>query len=236
MAIEKPERVLVVTAHPDDVDFGASGSIAGWCQQGVEVHYCVLTNGDQGGFDNTPRDQMAPLRQAEQRAAAELLGVKSVEFLGNRDGHLVPSIELRGQVVRAIRRVRPQILVIQSPERNWERIYASHPDHLAAGEIAIQAVYPDARNEFAFPELLEAGLLPWTVEEVWVMWHANRDHYIDITDHIDTKIAAIKSHVSQTNHMEGLDERIRENAAAMALEAGFGEGRFAEGYKVVNTM
>jgi LmbE family N-acetylglucosaminyl deacetylase len=148
----------------------------------------------------------------------------------------MPSIDLRGQVVRAIRRVRPQVLIIQSPERNWERIYASHPDHLAAGEIAIQAVYPDARNEFAFPHLLDEGLAPWTVEEVWVMWHPQRNHYIDITETIETKIAAIKSHVSQTSHMEGLDERIREGAAAMAEEAGFAAGRFAEGYKVVETI
>ncbi len=236
MPIEMPERVLAVMAHPDDVDFGAAGTLAKLAAQGSEIHYCLLTNGDQGGFDDTPREQMAPMRQQEQRAAADIVGVKSVEFLGNRDGHLMPSIELRGQVVRAIRRVRPQVLIIQSPERNWERIYASHPDHMAAGEIAIQAVYPDARNEFAFPELLAEGLAPWTVEEVWVMWHPDRNHYIDITDTIETKIAAIKAHVSQTSHMDGLDERIREGMAAMAAEAGFEAGRYAEGFKVVNTL
>lgn len=234
MPISNPERVLAVMAHPDDVDFGAAGTIAAWVKAGVEVHYCLLTDGDQGGFDDTPRNQMAPMRRAEQQAAADLLGVKSVEFLGNPDGHLIPSVELRGQVVRAIRRVRPQVLLIQTPERNWERIYASHPDHLAAGEIAMQAVYPDARNEFAFPHLLAEGLEPWSVDEVWVMWHATRNHYVDITDTFELKVAALKQHVSQTSHMEGLDERLRQGATAMASEAGLPAGRLAEGYYVVD--
>jgi LmbE family N-acetylglucosaminyl deacetylase len=234
MPISNPERVLAVMAHPDDVDFGAAGTIAAWVKAGVEVHYCLLTDGDQGGFDDTPRNQMAPMRRAEQQAAADLLGVKSVEFLGNPDGHLIPSVELRGQVVKAIRRVRPQVLLIQTPERNWERIYASHPDHLAAGEIAMQAVYPDARNEFAFPKLLAEGLEPWSVDEVWVMWHATRNHYVDITDTFELKVAALKKHVSQTSHMDALDERLRQGATAMAAEAGLPIGRLAEGYYVVD--
>ena len=228
-------RILVVNAHPDDADFGAGGTIAQWTAQGIEVSYCLLTNGDQGGFDDTPRDQMGPLRQKEQRAAGAALGVTDIEFLGHRDGHLFPTIELRGQVVRAIRRVRPQRMLIQSPERNWERIYASHPDHLAAGEIAIQAVYPDARNEFAFPELLKQGFEPWTVSEVWVMGHAERNHYVDITDTVDRKLAALRAHASQTSHMEDLESRIRDWGQMLANEASLPEGRLAEGFKVVNT-
>ena len=229
------ERVLVVTAHPDDADFGAAGTIAHWTSLGIEVHMCLLTNGDQGGFDDTPRDQMGPLRQAEQRRAAEILGVKQVYFLNHKDGHLVPSVALRGEVVKVIREVRPQRMLIQSPERNWERIYASHPDHLAAGEIAIQAVYPDARNEFAFPELLQAGLQPWTVQEVWVMSGKNRNHYVDITSHIDKKIAALRAHTSQTSHMTDLEDRIRGWAEMTAEEAQLGEGKLAEGFTVVST-
>jgi LmbE family N-acetylglucosaminyl deacetylase len=229
------QRVLIVTAHPDDADFGAGGTIAHWSSLGIEVHYCLLTNGDQGGFDDTPRDQMGPMRQAEQRAAAEILGATSVRFLNHRDGHLVPTIERRGEVVKVIREVKPQRMLIQSPERNWERIYASHPDHLAAGEIAIQAVYPDARNEFAFPELMAAGLEPWTVEEVWVMGNPKRNHHVEITAHIDKKIAALRAHTSQTSHMTELEDRIKGWSATMAEEAGLPEGAFAEGFMVVGT-
>lgn len=228
------ERILVVNAHPDDADFGAGATVALWASLGIEVHYLLFTNGDQGGFDDTPRDEMGPLRQREQRAAGEILGVKSFTFLGHRDGHLMPSIEKRGEVVKVIREIRPQRMVIQSPERNWERIYASHPDHLAAGEIAIQAVYPDARNEFAFPELLKAGLQPWTVDEVWLMAHPMRTHYVDTTDFVEKKIAALKAHTSQTSHMD-LDEMIRGWGESVAEEAGLAAGRTAEGFFVVGT-
>ena len=229
------ERILVVTAHPDDVDYGAAGTIAGWTAQGIEVHYCILTNGDQGGFDDTPRHEMGPLRQREQRAAADVLGVSSVEFLGHPDGHLVPTVKLRGEVVRAIRSVRPQRLVTTSPDRNWSHIGASHPDHMAAGEIAIQAVYPDARNPFAFPELLEQGLEPWTVQEVWVMWHERVNHYVDITDTFERKIAALRAHVSQTSHVDGLEDYLRARVADHARNGGLPEGRLAEAFMVVPT-
>lgn len=230
------ERVLVVTAHPDDVDFGAAGTIAGWTAKGIEVHYCILTNGDQGGFDDTPREEMGPLRQREQRAAAEVLGVSTVEFLGHPDGHLVPTVKLRGEVVRAIRRVRPQRMIITSPDRNWESIGASHPDHMAAGEIAIQAVYPDARNPFAFPELLEQGYEPWPVGEVWVMWHPNVNHYVDVTDTFDRKMAALHAHVSQTSHNPELETYVRRRVADHAARAGWAEGLLAEAFMVVQTV
>ena len=229
------ERVLVVTAHPDDVDFGAAGTIASWTAKGIEVHYCILTNGDQGGFDDTPRDQMGPLRQREQRAAADVLGVSTIEFLGHPDGHLVPTVKLRGEVVRAIRRVRPQRMIITSPDRNWDSIGASHPDHMAAGEIAIQAVYPDARNQFAFPELLEQGLEPWAVDEVWVMWAPAPNHYVDVTDTFETKLAALRAHVSQTSHNPEMPVQVRKRVADHAVRAGWPEGRLAEAFMVVAT-
>ena len=229
------ERVLVVTAHPDDVDFGAAGTIASWTAQGIEVHYCILTNGDQGGFDDTPRHEMGPMRQREQRAAGAAIGVTDIEFLGHPDGHLVPTVALRGEVVRAIRRVRPQRMIISSPDRNWEMIGAAHPDHMAAGEIAIQAVYPDARNPFAFPALLQEGLEPWAVQEVWVMWHPDPNHYVDITDHIDAKLRALRAHVSQTSHDPELEQRVRTRTEATALRGGLGTGRHAEAFKVVAT-
>src|SRR4051812_30732172 len=165
------ERVLVVVAHPDDADFAASGSVATWTEAGIEVSYCCITDGDAGGFDpSVDRADIPGIRQAEQRAAAKELGVTDVHFLGYPDGRLELSIALRRDISRVIREVRPQRVVTQSPERNWQRVYASHPDHLLAGEAALCAVYPDSRNPFAHPELLaEEGLEAWSVSEVWMM-------------------------------------------------------------------
>jgi len=150
------ERVLVVTAHPDDCDFGAAGTIALWTAKGIKVSYCICTNGDQGGEDpNVPRDEMPKIRQREQREAGVAVGVTDITFLNYRDGWLVPTIELRKDIVRQIRISKPDRMVIQSPERNWDRLFSSHPDHMAAGEAAIQAVYPDSRNAFAYEDLLK---------------------------------------------------------------------------------
>ena len=184
------ERVLVVTAHPDDLDFGAAGTIAQWTAKGIEVSYCICTNGDQGGEDpDVPREEMPKIRQKEQRDAGKVLGVTNIEFLNHRDGWLVPTIELRKQIVREIRKSKPQRMLVQSPERNWDRLFSSHPDHMAAGEAAIQAVYPDARNPFAFEDLLkDEGLEPWRVREVWVMSSQSPDHFVDITDVFDKPV------------------------------------------------
>src|SRR3954454_5297258 len=175
------ERVLVVTAHPDDVDFGAAGSVATWTDAGVEVTYCIVTDGDAGGFDPAvPRDQIGGIRRAEQTAAASAVGVSDLVFLGYPDGRLQPTIELRRDISRVIRQVRPQRVVTQSPERNYQRIYASHPDHLAAGEATLCAVYPDARNPYAHPDLLEEGYEAWTVREVLIMSSGSGDTFVDI--------------------------------------------------------
>ncbi len=231
------ERALVVTAHPDDVDFGAGGTVAAWTADGIEVSYCVCTDGDAGGFDpDVPRDRIAGIRQAEQRAAAEALGVADVTFLGYPDGRLVVTHELRRDISRVIRRKRPERMLIQSPERNWERISASHPDHLAAGEAAISAVYPDARNPFAHLDLAAERLEAWTVPEVWVMGGTNAgpNRYVDVTDTFDRKVAALRAHVSQTEHMSDLEERIRGWLGVHAKGAGLGDGRLAEAFRVVH--
>ena len=233
------QRILFVTAHPDDLDFGAGGTIAQWTAKGIEVFYCICTNGDQGGEDpSVPREEMPKIRQREQRDAAKALGVPSenIEFLNHRDGWLVPTIELRKEIVRVIRKVKPQRMVIQSPERNWDRIPASHPDHMAAGEAAIQAVYPDARNAFAFEDLLKNEKLePWRVREVWVMSHKEPDHFVDITDTFDLKIAALNAHVSQTAHNSEMPRMVREWGERNAKAQGLPDGRVAEVFKIVNT-
>lgn len=230
-------RVLAITAHPDDIDFGASGTIAGWTAAGIEVSYCICTDGDQGGFDpNEPRENIPAIRQREQRAAGAAVGVSSITFLGHRDGWLAPTFELRRDLVRAIRIARPDRLVIQSPERNWSRLPASHPDHMAAGEAAIQAVYPDARNPFAWPELLkDEGLEPWVVREVWVMSTEKPDHFVDITDTFAQKMAALRAHVSQTAHMDQLEEWIRGWGERNAEAGGLPSGRLAEAFRVITT-
>jgi LmbE family N-acetylglucosaminyl deacetylase len=225
-------RVLSITAHPDDVDFGASGTIATWVAAGVAVTYCIITDGDAGGFDPAvPRSEIPGIRRAEQVAAAAAAGVTDVRFLGYRDGELTVTHGLRRDLSRVIRQVRPQRLLIQTPERNWERIPASHPDHMAAGDAAIQAVYPDARNPFAHASLLDdEGLEAWSVSEVWVMGHPTMTHYVDITDTFDRKIAALRAHESQTGHLEDLEGFIRGWGTRLAEVAGLPEGRLAEGF------
>jgi len=233
---EKVERALVVVAHPDDLDFGAAGTIATWTDEGIEVTYCICTDGDAGGFDPAvPRDQISGIRQAEQRAAAKEVGVGEVVFLGYPDGQLVPSFDLRRDISRVIRQVRPQRLLMQSPEINWERIGASHPDHRAAGEATLCAVYPDARNPFTHTTLLQdESLDAWTVHDVWVMaagQGANR--WIDVTDTFDRKVAALRQHRSQTEHMDDLEGMLRGWLGMAAVAGGLPDDRLAESFKVI---
>ncbi len=231
------ERILVVTAHPDDVDFGSAGSIARWTDAGIEVSYCICTSGEAGGFDLTvPRPTMVEIREAEQRAAAKVVGVSDVTFLRYPDGRLESSFDLRRDISREIRRVRPQRVIGQSPERNFQRVYASHPDHLAAGEATMAAVYPDARNPFAHPELLEEGFEPWAAGEMYLAAAGATDIVVDITDTFERKIDALKCHVSQHPDPDGLDERIRGWNAANAALGGLPEGRLAESYLRVDTQ
>ncbi|GAA4074404.1 PIG-L family deacetylase [Actinomadura miaoliensis] len=231
-------RVLAVMAHPDDVDFGAAGTIAGWTSRGIEVTYLIVTDGDAGGFDDgMTRAEMGALRRDEQRAAAACVGVDDVRFLGYPDGLLEPTFDLRRDIARVIRQVRPDRVVMPSPERNYERIYPSHPDHRAVGAAALDAVYPDARNPYAYPELLaDEGLEAWTAREVWLSGGPTVNHYVDVTDNFDRKLAALKSHVTQTAHMgEGLAEMLRGWLGANAAAAGLPDGRLAEPFQVVDT-
>ena len=231
------KRVLVINAHPDDSDFGASGTIAQWVKKGIQVSYVLCTNGDQGGEESgIAKEDMPAVRQREQREAGAVIGVTDITFLNYVDGHLEATLALRKDIVRQMRRVQPDRMLCQSPERNWERIGASHPDHLAAGEAAIQAVYPDARNPFAFTDLLEKeNLKPWKVREVWMMGFAHPDHFVDVTETFDLKMKALHAHASQTSHNPDLDKMVREWGGRNATAAGFTQGRLAEAFKIVNT-
>jgi LmbE family N-acetylglucosaminyl deacetylase len=236
MADSDIQRALVVGAHPDDIDFGCVGTVAQWVAAGVEVTYLLVTRGDQGGFDETPREQMGPLRETEQRAAAAVVGVHRVEFLdGYADGWVEATPDLVRDISRAVRRVRPQRMIIQSPERNYARLPSSHPDHMATGEAAIRAVYPAARNPFAFPELLhDEGLEPWVVNEVFIQAHPGAAHAVDVTDQFDLKIAALREHASQVGHrLDDLADMVRGWMADTARTAGLPAGRLAEVFHVV---
>jgi LmbE family N-acetylglucosaminyl deacetylase len=235
--LEDVQRVLCVFAHPDDVDFGCAATVARWVREGLDVTYLLVTRGDAGGFDDTPRHQMPILREAEQRAAAAAVGVKQIEFLnGYADGTLTPTIALRRDITAAIRRLRPDRILTSSPLRRWERIAGpSHPDHLAVGEATTCAVYPDSRNPFAFPELAAAGLEAWTVREVWYASGPDPDHAVDVTDYFDQKMAAMRAHVSQTSHMVELERLMRERFADLGRSLGLPEGRLAEAFTIIRT-
>jgi LmbE family N-acetylglucosaminyl deacetylase len=231
------KRVLVIAAHPDDVDFSSAGTIAGWTDAGVEVVYCIVTDGDAGGHDDSvPRSEIAPLRRKEQTAAAGCVGVTDLRFLGYRDGRVEATLGLRKDLARVIRQVRPGRAVCPSPERNYARIGVSHPDHRAVGSAALDAIYPDARNPFAFPELrAEEGLEPWTVREVWVSGGLAPNHYVDVTDTFHRKIAALRAHESQTGHMDQLEEFLRGRLTLAAEQGGLPEGHLAEMFQVIDT-
>ena len=232
---ESIQRALVVVAHPDDVDFGSAGTVATLTGHGVDVAYCLVTSGDAGGDGSThSKEERSAIREEEQTAAAKEVGVTALTFLRWPDGQVEPSLLLRREIARAVRTHRPDVVITQSPERNYERIYASHPDHLATGEATLRAVYPDARNPHAFPELLREGFEPHTVREVWLAGTAPT-LVVDITDNFDRKIAALRRHVSQVGENENLDKMLKQWARTNAKNAGLGKGRLAEGYRRIAT-
>jgi LmbE family N-acetylglucosaminyl deacetylase len=230
------ERALVVTAHPDDVDFGTAGTVAMMTDAGVAVTYCIVTDGDAGGWDTTmARHDVAMLRRREQTEAASHVGVTDLVFLGYGDGRLQVTLQLRADISAVIRRVRPRVVIAQSPERILDRIYSSHPDHIAAGEATLCAVYPDARNPFAFPELFQEVIEPWAVDEVWVQGRGNGTHAIDVTTAVDRKMAALMSHVSQHTDPQRTETMVREWMADTAKQFDLPDGASAETFLVVDT-
>ena len=228
------ERALVVMAHPDDVDFAAAGTVAAWTGAGIEVTYGVITDGQAGGFDPAlDRREMPTIRRGEQRTAAKQVGVEDVRFLGYVDGEVSVSLELVRDLVRLVRKVRPQRVVIQSPERDWNRLGPSHPDHLAGGEAAIRALYPASGNPFAFPELGDTeGLDPWSAREVWLAEHPAGNHAVDVTAHYEAKMAALMCHRSQHRDSGWIHDAMRSELSACAARFGLAQGRLAERFAV----
>ncbi len=230
------ERALVVTAHPDDVDFGAAGTVANLTDAGVHVTYCLVTDGQAGGFDRLiPRNEMAMIRRQEQTDAAAEVGVTDLVFLGHMDGEVVADLSLRRDISMVIRQVRPNVVITQNPMRNLASTYGSHPDHIAVGEATMCAVYPDARNPFAFPGTPCAELEDWAVSEVWVTFGDQGDAAVDITDNLERKIKALMCHRSQHRDPDAMLERVRSWWQGIAAEHGLPEGASAESFRVCDT-
>ncbi|MET9528937.1 PIG-L deacetylase family protein [Streptomyces coeruleorubidus] len=232
-----PETLLVVAAHPDDIEFCVSGTVMQWIARGTRATYCVVTDGDAGGYDERlPRQAMADLRRAEQVHSAKLSGVHDVRFLGYPDSFVEPSVELRRDLCRVIRQVRPTRAIIPSPEINWARVADLHPDHRAVGDAALRAVYPEARNPFAHPELLkDEGLEPWIVPELWLMTGPRPNQYVDVTSVFDRKVDSLRIHTSQTAHFDDLAGLLRDWLTEHARAGGLPPGRLAEAFQIVKT-
>jgi LmbE family N-acetylglucosaminyl deacetylase len=229
------ERVLCFAAHPDDIDFGAAGTVAAWTAAGVQVSYCIMTDGDAGGFDPEQREEIVRLRVAEQQRAAALVGVTDIHYLHQRDGYLEPSHEVMREVVRLIRQLRPDVVLSMHPERNWDRIQKSHPDHLAVGEAVTRAVYPALENPFAYPELAESGLEAYKLPWLWLFAgpEERENHFVDVTEHVESKLAAIHIHVSQHPDVDAMERTVRGLMLGTGARAGLPAGRSAEAFHVV---
>jgi LmbE family N-acetylglucosaminyl deacetylase len=225
---ERIQKVLVITAHPDDSEFGAGGTVAKLVKEGKQVAYCIVTNGNKGSGDRsmTP-ERLVKLREEEQRNAARVLGVEAVDFLGFPDCEVEDTRETRMAVSAAIRRHRPDLVICQNPNRT-KNLGGSHRDHRTVGGIALDCVYPLARDHMAFPELLAQGLEPHKVKEVHIMWWDNPELVVDISDTIDLKIKALACHASQFKDFAGVEKRVRERGAELGKPQGYA---FAETFE-----
>lgn len=224
-----PERVLVVVAHPDDAEIGCGGTVARWTREGKEVFYLVCTKGGRGTDDpKMTEKRLETLRQKEQRAAASILGVSEVTFLDNPDGELQNTLAFREQVVKGIRKHRPDVVVTHDPALFHGEFFVNHPDHRATSVVTIDAVYPSARDRLAFPEHLALGLEPHRVREIHMFFSNEPNFWVDIEATMDLKAEALRQHHSQFGGFEDLEAFIRN----MALEAGRnGDAVFAEGFR-----
>ncbi len=223
------KRGMVVVAHADDAEWGCAGTVAKLCAEGWEMVYVLCTDGSKGIDDpEMSGDELIRIRQEEQTNAGRVLGLHDVVFLGYEDAMLQPSLELRRDISRAIRRYRPDLLICQSPVRRLAgQGYVGHPDHFAAGEASLAAVYPTARDRLTFPELLAEGLEPHKVREVWVMDQENADHQVDVTEYIETAVEALRAHASQVDP-EDADRYLKGWRSEIGAEAGF---QYAEAFK-----
>jgi LmbE family N-acetylglucosaminyl deacetylase len=226
---EEYRRGMVVVAHADDAEWGCSGTVAKWCAEGWEVVYVLCTDGSKGTDDpEITSEELVEIRRQEQLDAGKILGLHQVVFLGYEDSMLQPTLELRRDIAREIRRYRPDVLICMGPTRRLTgNGYMGHPDHFASGEAALSAVFPTARDRLTFPEFLKEGLEPHKVREVWIMEHDGGDKFMDVTEYIETSIAALKEHRSQVTEEEA-EKYMREWRRRVGEKVGF---KYAEGFK-----
>lgn len=227
-------RGMVVVAHADDAEFGCSGTVAKWCKQGMEFTYVLCTDGSKGSDDPEMTSEMlAAIRQREQQNACNVLGVKNLVFLGYPDAMLEATLSVRRDITSAIRKYKPDVIICQSPIRGFiGRGYLSHPDHIAAGEATLSAVFPSSRDRLTFPELLEEGLEPHKVQEVLIMgWdRSDVNKWVELTlDEVKTATQALKQHVSQLSN-PAVDDMMLKGRARSGLAAGM---EYAEGFRSI---
>jgi LmbE family N-acetylglucosaminyl deacetylase len=228
----RPDRFLVITAHPDDAEFGPAATAARWIDAGSVGHLVCCTSGDQGGEDPTLDPMaLAATREAEQRAAALVVGYAGVTFLHQPDGALANDLALREQLVREIRAFRPDAVLTHDPEvLFYGDGGVNHADHRAAGIAAVDAVFPAARNPMAFPRLAREGLAPHRARRLYLFWSNRPNAWVDVSDTLDRRIDALRCHVSQMHHPERLDARMREWAAEEGMPIG---ARYGEAFRLV---
>ncbi len=227
-------RILAIAAHPDDLEFGIGGSVARWTLEGADVSYCLVTDGSAGSNDpNTDPTKLIQLRRDEQMAAAAVVGVEDVHFLGYKDGTLQPTIELRRDLTRLIRKLKPDRVITMDPTVIFVDAegYINHPDHRASAEAAIYATFPSAETRPIFPELLDEGLEPHKVAELWLMFSEKPNAVVDITETMDRKIESLRCHASQVG---GQDlEFVRKWSAYAGKETGYA---YAESFRVLKLI
>jgi LmbE family N-acetylglucosaminyl deacetylase len=237
-AQKAPKRVLIVMAHPDDGEFGCGGTVARWAAEGRDIWYCLVTDGQVGdaGDKEITSEQLVAKRKVEAQAAADTLGCKHpVIFLHYMDSQLEPTLDVRRDIARVIRQVKPDVVICQDPTVRWSgQGYINHPDHRAAGEATLSAIMPVASTRLAFPELAAEGLETHNVREIYITGTQNADRWVDIEGYLETKVAALRQHVSQLpgwDPTEPMAQWAKENGAT-ARKMGH-DMTYAEGFKYI---
>lgn len=227
-----PERVLVVAAHPDDIEFGAAATVARWTAEGASVRYLLVTRGEKGSDDpHADPTQLAALREREQRAAAAEIGVQEVDFLDEPDGQVQATLALRERITFAVRSFRPEAVMTHDPTVLFvNNEWVNHPDHRAVGEATVDAVFPTARDPLNFREHLDAGIGAWKVAELY-LWSTNEaNQLVDIGETLERKIAALQHHASQFRSFDEIARWVRQRSEELGERAGY---RAAEGFRRV---
>jgi LmbE family N-acetylglucosaminyl deacetylase len=232
------KRVLIVMAHPDDGEFSSGGTVARWAAEGRDIYYCLLTDGQVGDAGDTEitSERLTQVRQEEARAAARALGVQhDVFFMHYMDSRLEPTLEVRGNIARLIRQVKPDVVICQDPTVRWSgQGYINHPDHRAAGEATLAAIMPVASTRLAYPELAAEGLAPHNVREIYITGTQNADRWVDIGGYLETKVAALRAHKSQMRDWDPAEgvKRWAEENGNNARKYGH-EMQYAEAFKYI---